>query len=509
MSRRLDKPNPDEIGRPVFDENFMPKEIGFCSGMIFGSSGKATQYIGVMLPSRQVKKQHIKGKKETEYYAHEEAPFLAINNPKDNSLCSLSELATLYGLKLQFKVEPVKSTFLLGWSMKGLESFHNNVKPEFPTASDIFSAIRQEYEKSIFFTDDRFYTIQPLWDMATYFYDLFEAFPYINMVGLKGTGKSKVGRQSRLFAFNSTPLMTSMSEASIFRIVHAYSPTLYIDEAENLVVYQKGRMVHSDIVSLLNSGAYKGGVTPRMEKVKDKYEVMNYNSYCPKMLMSINGLKSIPAMESRSITNTMTAAGKDKRMNSVVPEKPNLRHQKIRDSLHELRLSKGSTVYDLTNTGFTTNGPIKTGELHGRERDKWLPLLCVAKLISDDVYSEVLKYAEELQQTQGVDSVEPDHWHMEVLKVVWNSIEQRLFEHLPSGISEEIKASRGESKDYVPKSERIGRFLNNVGFAQYKTRRKSGAVYCIDEKSFRNVCSNQDIIFDYGEQIKEENLKNA
>ena len=99
---------------------------------------------------------------------------------------------------------------IVGWKLDG----------ESITAEELADKIKAQYEKFSFFREPTWYKVNSLWDMGTYFFNLFDNFPIKEERGLQETGKTKTMNVSKNMSFNSTDIMINPSEATLFRETH-------------------------------------------------------------------------------------------------------------------------------------------------------------------------------------------------------------------------------------------------------------------------------------------------
>jgi hypothetical protein len=271
----------------------------------------------------------------------------------------------------------------------------------------VYERVKAAYEEYLYCTES-WYAVHACWDVATYFFNLFPAFPYLELRGVKQSGKSKVMKVSRLVSFNGSPILTSPSEATLFRMVHAQRPTLYIDEAENLFQIKNGKVDHDGRIEVINSGYTADGKVPRVEYLGKKFITVVYSAYCPKMLASINGLHG--ATESRAIVHIMTRAPDKDTRGQNEPNPHDKRWQALRDELLNFTLSHWKDVlaaYDAATHG--TN-------LRKRDLQLWRPLLAVAALIGADVRDELLRVATQQAAINRGEEFGTETWEFALLQ---------------------------------------------------------------------------------------------
>lgn len=328
-------------------------------------------------------------------------------------------------------------------------------------ARELFDQIKAAYEEYLFFRPD-WYAVHACWDLATYFFMLFPAFPYLELRGPKGAAKTKVMRLSRCFTFNASDILTSPTESSLFRIVHDQRPSLYIDEAENLFQFRKGKIEHDARVEVINSGYHAEGWVPRMETRGKKFFPVYYSTYCPKMLASIKGLYG--ATESRAIVHSMIRAKDSDPRGEREVDRHDERWAALRDELFFFMFGQFREVlqhYEALGDG--------TG-LKKRDLELWRPLLAVARLCGSDVEEILLRVAAHQQELSRIDEYGEDAWERLILERAWNLLRGGqtilLYKELAEAVPEERR----------PSSKRVGRLLDDLGFRDFPRPRTRDGV---------------------------------
>jgi DNA primase catalytic core len=155
----------------------------------------------------------------------------------------------------------------------------------------VYDAILSLFKRYLYHQNDDSYVIDVLWTIGTYFHQLFDAYPYLNIHGQKGSGKTTILVILGHLAFNAYHV-TNVSEASLFRWIEAAAPTMLIDEQEGLTSRQAGREQKADLMGILKSGYQKGPVVTRQD-TNDPTIMRQYRIYCPKAIASVELLEDI------------------------------------------------------------------------------------------------------------------------------------------------------------------------------------------------------------------------
>jgi DNA primase catalytic core len=208
--------------------------------------------------------------------------------------------------------------------------------------SDVFYRIRSTFQAYCDFEDTNTYDYLTAWTIGTYFFPIFNYYPYLHFTGTKEVGKSKTIKLMSLLCWNGR-MSVSMSDAGMFRIISEELPTLFLDESENL-----SDKTHSDRRALLLGGYEKGTKASRVEKVNGVFEVKNYDNYCPRVFGSIGKMDDVLA--SRSVQIVMSRS-----FNDIIKENEvdllDERFREIRDELFLAVMTYGDnirTIYEQT-----------------------------------------------------------------------------------------------------------------------------------------------------------------
>lgn len=254
------------------------------------------------------------------------------------------------------------------WGKKAVERFCNNETN--PEPLEIYSMVKNEIKRYVDFYDPRWYDFYTLWIIGSYFYTIFDAFPYVYVGGWKRTGKTKTLMLAKCMAFNGI-LSNNMSSSSLFRLVQNARCTLLIDETERLD--DPKRM--ATFRSLLTEGYKRSGIVFRTERrgKSERHTPVPFEVYSPKILANIAGLDSV--LEDRCIRLIMRRSNNIKIINTVVKQESK-NWQKIRDNLFAFALTHYKDVR------CDAEIPVEVEGVYARELELWRPMLVLARLFS-------------------------------------------------------------------------------------------------------------------------------
>ncbi len=387
--------------------------------------------------------------------------------------------------------ESIPGELDLRWSLPSIKQHLEGNAPKI-NGLDLFNKIRGQYNKYMFYREDVWYDIHTLWDIGTYFHQLFFNYPLFELRGMQGTAKTKIMDISKLMTFNAGPVTVSPSAATLFRETHDKRFTKYIDEAEKLFTKGKfGQMESDERVELINSSYSSSGTVPRIEKVNERYKTVYYHVYSPTMLGSINGLYGATA--DRAIINTTTKAPDEDKRGELDPEAD--KHEKvwveIKDSLYLYTLQNAEPIEKIYREFSEETG------LKKRDQQIWKPLLSIALFLDKEIYERVLAMAKiqtDLKQMDVIKEGSRDHKILaaayEVVKekperVYTKKIRERLFTMFPE-----------EAEHKYPILERsISVKLDKLGFRNLRKKDNRGSYYELTTKSYEDIIKPFDPTF--------------
>lgn len=244
----------------------------------------------------------------------------------------------------------------------------------------VYLLVRNAWQTYIEFDKDEYYDLLTLWVIGTYFFFIFNAYPYIYVGGVKGAGKTKVLNVASFMCHNAV-FSNNISTSSIYRLIQSGRCTLLMDETEKLS--EKDRAM--ELRNLLLSGYKKGAKVYRTEKkVGERLVPEAFDVYSPKMIANIKGLEDV--LGDRCITIIMKR-GKNRSITNNEPKDNNPLWQEIRDSLYSLFLThfkKVCEVYEVSEVSAEGDDLIS-----GRELELWRPIFTLAKFF--DIHNPELK----------------------------------------------------------------------------------------------------------------------
>jgi putative DNA primase/helicase len=221
-----------------------------------------------------------------------------------------------------------------------------------------------------------------LWCIVSWCFDVFGISPRLAMQSPeKGSGKSTLLDLVSMLV--PRPLLaSSVSAASIFRVVEKFKPVLLLDEADQWM--QGG---DDERLGILNAGHRRGA--PAVRCVGDDAEPRAFDVFAPVALASIGRLP--PTLQDRSIVVSLRRALPEERrgLESVRTDRPE-RFAPLRSRCrrwaddHRIELAEAD--------------PVMLDSLSNRRADNWRPLLAIAEAAGGEWPMRVRMAVETIEQ---------------------------------------------------------------------------------------------------------------
>lgn len=145
---------------------------------------------------------------------------------------------------------------------------------------------------------DSDYLVLSMWVFHTYLIEKFNTTPILYFYGVKETGKSRAGEVLSELAFRAQRL-TSLTEATLFRSVELFKPTLIIDEIKLL-----GKGGNQGLADLIKTTYKRGLKVSRINLNKSgEDQIEYYDTFTPLVICTTESIPDI--IESRCILFTM------------------------------------------------------------------------------------------------------------------------------------------------------------------------------------------------------------
>lgn len=222
--------------------------------------------------------------------------------------------------------------------------------------------------------DPRLYHVTACYIAATYFVQVFPAFPQLHFMGSVSSGKTRAGK-TVAFASHRGVAATFTSEASVFRLAEDVGATLLIDD-----VWGPG-------AKITHLSYKRGMVVLRVEKgTGEKLTLKLYQTYCPLIFTGVELPQSEHLLSRAIIVRMQRAPDPNPKGRDPEPED-------FEDLRRELYLAELTQFPEVRRVYEELAGRRRELGLEGRDFEIWGPLLAVAKIAGEHVFEAVRGYA--------------------------------------------------------------------------------------------------------------------
>ncbi len=362
------------------------------------------------------------------------------------------------------------------WSENSIDDFVNG-KIRSLAPLDLFNKVKTHLQKYMQFMNDGYYSYLAVWTIGTYFYPMFNSYPYVYLNGPSQSGKTKLLTLCSILSFNGQNSL-HMNAAPVFRMVDNSRCCLFIDEREEL----NEKSCNTELRTMLLGGYKKCGTVTRMEKdSQGNFKPKSFTAYSPKMLANIAGIDSV--LESRCVTLYMRKGSKKDVINKEVLEDNPLLGQ-TRDLAFIFMMNNWKAVRSEYFSYTAEDG------ISARELELWKPIFALAKHIGSNVLEEMQSLAKEVSEERRTNSAEE---HENVLLKSLLSVVTKTDYYSLKEIKDEF-ATRVESGNWLTE-QYIGSLLRRFGFRN-RRRKSTGYVYLIESEKVKTLAKVYDVAID-------------
>jgi len=118
-----------------------------------------------------------------------------------------------------------------------------------------------------------------------------------------------------------------------------------------------------------------------------------------------------------------------------------------------------------------------------RDFQLWRPLLTIAKIIDENIYNSILKFAQRQAAQKQQDFVHETSLDYKILKNVKEKLEFGAKEIRPKDIRQIIN----QDSEFQVAEKTISTHLDKIGFKEVRERDKNGSFFAINEQLFEEV----------------------
>ena len=210
-----------------------------------------------------------------------------------------------------------------------------------------------------------------LWILHTHAFDAAYTTPYLYVTSAeKQSGKTRTIEAASSLARNPKTA-ADMTSASMFRLIEATRPALFVDEVDTL--YSGGK--NEEVRVVLNSGyRYNGTITRTVPGKNDDPmgNVREFSTFCPKLLAGIDNGQLPDTIADRCIRITLKRAKADAQIERFILRKVEDDAKELRNRIHHWAMT------NLEKLAEAEPKPIE--DISDRAWDICEPLIAIAEL---------------------------------------------------------------------------------------------------------------------------------
>jgi len=359
-------------------------------------------------------------------------------------------------LKKYYKIN-VMPTGNPRWSYEDLQRYLKEKEPTDPT--QLFELQKRTVKGYLEFEDESTYDLFVLWDVGTYLYRLFDAYPYLDFTGTKRAGKTKALEYLKLTTFNAI-MSPDFTGSSVFRLVELTSGTILLDETEQFRNRKSENAQH--VRTLLLEGFLKDQHVYRTSK--ETFQPESFNLYSPKALAHINSFDDV--LEDRCIQIVMKRST-NKAIQDSYPSESDQNFTQIRNFAYRLFLDYANEINLLKIEAQ------KMLPLSGREKILWTPIITLGLFFENHGIKRLTESIIKIAKISSKDRQLADEQENLDYRIV-GYLETQITEHGWKTISDLYKGLIEREEEYQVKAEWFTRYkltdtLKRLGL---KTARK-------------------------------------
>ena len=342
--------------------------------------------------------------------------------------------------------------------------------PASPDAHNLYVLIKDKIRAYIY-SPEPAYGLVAAWVMGTYFFYAFPAYPFLNPLGPKETGKTNLLFILAQLCFNAVRT-TYITAPALADTTDALRGTLLLDQADNLDR-------NPELLAILvDSYKKEGGRRRVVTLTKTSRKVEEFDSYGPKAFAS---KKTLPEdIVDRCFTINMSPAPCPYADPAAAMENWKV----IRTQLYKLLLTSYSQVSSLISGGLKE--PSRFGEL-------WQPVYVILSLVNAEV-DEVESIRHYCVEKFNLVKSELDDWHQALVEVVLEAPVTIFNKTLLDMLLDKLELKDAEVK---PGTTWLGKELRALGLLKESRRVHGGQEYILNKEHAERCMTSQNTYTTY------------
>ncbi|MFZ5645973.1 MAG: toprim domain-containing protein [Bacillota bacterium] len=264
-------------------------------------------------------------------------------------------------------------------------------KEEKVSTADLYKKVEALFRRYYNTYEEYDYVILTLFTMFTYYFELYDAVPYIFLNGPPESGKTTLCVLIQHLAFNGD-LVSNISTSSLFREAEQKQLTLLLDEQEG-ISSNKAHDEKGDYLAILKDAYKRTGTIKRQSAAN--YEITDeFQVFSPLVIANVKGLESIIKTRAIQVNTRPTPKGAEIKTVPLKPSDPEFvqETQLVRDMLYCWVMQNHQELRELPN--------FKVGDIvHNRSEELFQPLFALASYIECSGEEGEFNLLEQLHQS--------------------------------------------------------------------------------------------------------------
>jgi hypothetical protein len=366
---------------------------------------------------------------------------------------------------------------------------------------ELYESTEKLIKEYIDFKNDEMYTLVTLWTVGTYVSRLFSYFPYIDIFGTKGSAKSKLLSLLEKLIFNGK-LVSSITAATLIRLVESCGYSLLIDETEGLKNPKQDK--DTFLLTMLKTSYRMSAVVPINVSTKDGWTPYFFDAGTCISLAHINGLDDV--LEDRTIQIPMEITLK-KNIGNSDPDTDFKDWNSYRSQYYQFALENADEINEIINE------KLEHSLISNRELNQiWKPIIVLAKVFEKhgvkDLTRKINKAIQSTHSNKISSNVDenPDVQLMDCL------VKYLLTEHSVGRTKENVvnqkeiydKMVNTETAEWLTSSKFLGIALKRLGLTCKRVN--SGKIVIITDQLLAKIAKQFGLVYPELKDVKMEGV---
>lgn len=314
------------------------------------------------------------------------------------------------------------------------------------------------------YEDKRLYLLDACWIFGTYMHRMFSVYPYQNIAGSPGSGKTRNSLLKACMTFKGE-LVVNPKETYLFRSPNQHRGTQILDED---MLKSIPKELIGSMLAIVRAGYKAGAKVPRCASAEKDFEIETFEVYCPRVFSGIKGLED--ALNTRALKIVMEKLPSDvkliKEPNTFAPEFVEWRKGAYITALYYAEAIK--RAYDSL--------PSLEGAT-GREIELTQPLIAICSILFPDKLEELKTLLKDMITEARIMNFTDEVEKMILRKMITSTTTQYLLKEIVKMLVEDYPT--GEKPKWLNRN-RVSSAMDNLKITKRKGSTSAGVIYYID-----------------------------